>query len=126
MAIPFISRSQVIGMIYVENRSVGGAFGPLDVELLSMFANQAATWQLRMHAGPNIGAATLRPHGRLSQAANDRLEQRNAELMILNSVGEAMAHQLDVETITRLVGDKVRRSLTSTRPPFASMIPKPG
>jgi GAF domain-containing protein/CheY-like chemotaxis protein len=35
-------------------------------------------------------------------------EQRNAELAILNSVGEAMAQTLDVKTVTRIVGDKVR------------------
>ncbi len=34
--------------------------------------------------------------------------QRNNELAILNSVGEAMARTLDVKTITRIVGDKVR------------------
>jgi signal transduction histidine kinase/CheY-like chemotaxis protein len=35
-------------------------------------------------------------------------EQRNAELAILNSVGEAMAKTLDVKTVTKIVGDKVR------------------
>ena len=35
-------------------------------------------------------------------------KQREAELAIINSVGEAMAKQLDVKTVTRIVGDKVR------------------
>jgi GAF domain-containing protein/DNA-binding response OmpR family regulator len=35
-------------------------------------------------------------------------QQRAAELAIINSVGEAMAKQLDVQTVTHLVGDKVR------------------
>ncbi|MBI1879520.1 MAG: GAF domain-containing protein, partial [Chloroflexi bacterium] len=34
--------------------------------------------------------------------------ERVAELTIINSVGEAMAKQLDVQTVTRIVGDKVR------------------
>lgn len=34
--------------------------------------------------------------------------QRNNELAILNSVGEAMTKSLDVKTMTRIVGDKVR------------------
>ncbi len=42
------------------------------------------------------------------QAANDDLARRSAELAIINSVGEAMASQLDVDTIVRIVGDKVR------------------
>ena len=35
-------------------------------------------------------------------------EERAQELAILNSVGEAMAKTLDVKTVTRIVGDKVR------------------
>jgi len=35
-------------------------------------------------------------------------KQREAELAIISSVGEAMAKQLDVKTVTRIVGDKVR------------------
>ena len=36
------------------------------------------------------------------------LNARVDELAILNSVGEAMAQTLDVQTVTRIVGDKVR------------------
>ena len=42
------------------------------------------------------------------QAATDDLARRSAELAIINSVGEAMASRLDVDTIVRIVGDKVR------------------
>ncbi|WP_181177592.1 GAF domain-containing protein [Mesorhizobium sp. B4-1-1] len=45
-------------------------------------------------------------------AENKRLiqfiEERTKELAILNSVGEATAKTLNVETVTRIVGDKVR------------------
>ena len=41
---------------------------------------------------------------RLTQVA----EERTKELAILNSVGEAMAKTLNVKTVTRIVGDKVR------------------
>jgi len=36
------------------------------------------------------------------------LAQKRAELTIINSVGEAMSKQLDIKTVTRIVGDKVR------------------
>src|SRR5689334_9679191 len=39
---------------------------------------------------------------------HQELDQRNNELAILNSVGEAMAKTLDVKTVTKIVGDKVR------------------
>lgn len=35
-------------------------------------------------------------------------QQRMAELDIISSVGEAMAKQLDVKTVTKIVGDKIR------------------
>jgi GAF domain-containing protein len=35
-------------------------------------------------------------------------QQRMAELDIISSVGEAMSKQLDVQTVTRIVGDKIR------------------
>jgi GAF domain-containing protein len=40
-----------------------------------------------------------------------RLVQKEAELAIINSVGEAMSKQLDVATVTKIVGDKVREIL---------------
>jgi GAF domain-containing protein/CheY-like chemotaxis protein len=45
---------------------------------------------------------------RTIEALNNRLAERESELAIINSVGEAMARQLDMDTITRIVGDKVR------------------
>ena len=45
---------------------------------------------------------------------NLTLQQRNAELAMLNSVGEAMVKTLDVKTMTRLVGDSCAKSLTPT------------
>ena len=39
--------------------------------------------------------------------AIEETRRRNAELAIINSVGEAMARTLDVKTMTRIVGDKV-------------------
>jgi len=37
-----------------------------------------------------------------------QLDQREAELAIINSVGEAMSKQLDIQTVTKIVGDKVK------------------
>ncbi|HEX5807111.1 MAG TPA: hypothetical protein VFY25_00480, partial [Anaerolineales bacterium] len=41
------------------------------------------------------------------QDSNHSLEQRNAALGIINNVSEAMTKSLDVQTMTRLVGDKL-------------------
>lgn len=41
-------------------------------------------------------------------ASNLSLEQRNAELALLNSVSAALVETLDIKAMTRLVGDKMR------------------
>jgi GAF domain-containing protein/CheY-like chemotaxis protein len=43
-----------------------------------------------------------------SSSLEQQLAQREAELAILNSVGEAMAKTLDVRTIAKIVGDKIQ------------------
>ncbi len=50
-------------------------------------------------------------HRELEKTVEERtheIQQKANELAIINSVGEAMAKQLDVQTVTRIVGDKVR------------------
>lgn len=42
MCVPLLTRNQIIGAIYVENRSVRGRFREADVAPLQLFANQAA------------------------------------------------------------------------------------
>jgi PAS domain S-box-containing protein len=87
MGVPIIVGTKVIGvasvMKYPEH-----AFAESDVALLSTLAT-------------NMGVAI--ENARLF----DESTQRNAELDIINSVGEAMSRNLDVETVTRIVGDKV-------------------
>ena len=42
-----------------------------------------------------------------------QLLQKEAELKIINSVGEAMSKQLDIDTVTKIVGDNVREILST-------------
>lgn len=42
MCVPLVTRNQIIGAIYVENRSVRGRFREADLAPLQLFANQAA------------------------------------------------------------------------------------
>jgi signal transduction histidine kinase/DNA-binding response OmpR family regulator/tetratricopeptide (TPR) repeat protein len=43
LCVPLLARAELIGLIYVDNRSSSGRFAEADVELLTIFANQAAT-----------------------------------------------------------------------------------
>jgi GAF domain-containing protein/signal transduction histidine kinase len=84
----------VIGMAYDAGSS--RTFGEAEVELLSRFAQLASV---------------ALDNARLFEETRRLLEvtqQRSAELAIINSVGEAMARNLDVQTVTHIVGDKVR------------------
>ena len=97
---PLIAQNQLLGYVYVDMHSNYGLFDEADRDTLGMLANQAAV---------ALDNAML-VEG-LEQRVDDRtddLNQRNAELAIINSISEAMAKTLDVKTITRIVGDKVR------------------
>ncbi len=95
MGVPIIIAEKVLGVISVQSYAQN-AFDDNDLRLLSTLA-------------ANMGVAI--ENARLFEETQRLLEetkQRAAELSIINSVGEAMARQLDVETIARIVGDKVR------------------
>ncbi|HMQ51888.1 MAG TPA: ATP-binding protein [Anaerolineae bacterium] len=72
MCAPLISRSQVLGAIYVENRSISNRFKENDLSPLILFAN---------HAAVMIENAALNDELEARVAARTReLEQRNQEL----------------------------------------------
>lgn len=43
LCVPLVSRAGLVGMIYVDNRTLAGRFSQEDVDLLTIFASQAAT-----------------------------------------------------------------------------------
>ena len=94
--VPIISSDKVLGDIGIDDFERENAFGESELRLLTTIA-------------ASLGTAL--ENARLfdeTQRLLKETEQRNAELAILNSVGEAMAKTLDVQTVTRIVGDKIR------------------
>jgi GAF domain-containing protein/CheY-like chemotaxis protein/tetratricopeptide (TPR) repeat protein len=87
--VPIKDKGRVIGLIGLSNMQKENAFDNASVRLIESLAG-------------SLGIALS--NVRLFEETN----QRAAELAIINSVGEAMAKQLDVKTIARIVGDKVR------------------
>lgn len=43
LCVPLLTRSELVGMIYADNRSLSGRFSQADVDMMMIFANQAAT-----------------------------------------------------------------------------------
>jgi GAF domain-containing protein/CheY-like chemotaxis protein/tetratricopeptide (TPR) repeat protein len=97
---PLIAQNQILGYLYTDMDALYGTFDNTDRDMLGMLANQAAV------ALDN--AQWAQGLERKVEERTEELNQRVDELAILNSVGEAMAKTLDVKTVTKIVGDKVR------------------
>lgn len=89
LGVPIMVGENATGVIMLQNALRENVFTENDARLLTTIA-------------ANVGV-TLQ-NAQLFQTE----QQRATELTIINSVGQAMSQQLDVKTITRIVGDKVR------------------
>ncbi len=94
--VPLIVGEQARGVISLVNMEREHAFSESDVRLLRTLASSIS-----------VALENARLFDE-TQCLLKETEQRNNELAILNSVGEAMAKTLDVKTVTHIVGDKVR------------------
>ncbi|HZM25531.1 MAG TPA: GAF domain-containing protein, partial [Anaerolineales bacterium] len=93
--VPLIVGDEVKGAVKLGNVDHENAFSESDVRLLQTLANSMSV------ALEN--ARLFDETQRLLKETEDRAQ----ELAIINSVGEAMSRQLDMQTIARTVGDKV-------------------
>ena len=89
IAVPLKMEKKILGALTIQSYAPGITYTDSDVQVLTFVAQHIATSLTRARA---IEAE----------------RQRTDELAILNSVGEAMVKTLDVKTVTRIVGDKVR------------------
>jgi len=105
---PLVAQRRLLGYLYAD---IDGAFGRLresDRDLLAMLASQAAValdnaqWSEGLEQKVEERTAEL-------TASNANLEQRNAELAIINSIQQGLAAELDFQAIVDLVGDKLRQ-----------------
>ncbi len=87
--VPLLIDDNVTGYVSLQNVDKENAFSDSDVRLLETLANSMS------NALEN--ARLLR-----------ETEQRTAELAVINSVQEALAKELDIQTIYDLVGDRIR------------------
>ena len=91
---PLISEGKILGAIFLQSYTEGLHYKEQDEEILGFVAQHIATALLR-------------------RRALEAERQRTAELAILYSVSAEMSKSLDVNTLTRLVGDKMREIFQS-------------
>jgi signal transduction histidine kinase/DNA-binding response OmpR family regulator len=89
MGAPLIADGRTLGVVVCQTYTPDQVYAPGDLELLAFVAQ-------------HIGSALTRIR------AIEETRQRNAELALVNEIGEALAKQLDFDAIIQLVGDRVR------------------
>ncbi len=104
---PLIAQNKLLGYLYADMEGVYGRFDDTDRDMMGLLANQAAValdnaqWSAGLEQKVEQRTAEL-------TASNTNLEQRNAELAIINSIQQGLASELDFQAIVDLVGDKLR------------------
>jgi GAF domain-containing protein/DNA-binding response OmpR family regulator len=89
IGVPLVSEGRAIGVLAVQSYVDGITYDDEDERLLTFVAQHIADALQRTR-----GASEIR--------------QRNAELALINEVGDALSRQLDFQAIIDLVGDRIR------------------
>ncbi|HET9083886.1 MAG TPA: GAF domain-containing protein [Candidatus Limnocylindrales bacterium] len=86
---PLRAEGRTLGLLVVQSYTPEHVYDQDDLELLTF-------------VGQHIGSALSRAR------AIEETRERNAELAVINEIGEALAKQVDFDSIVQLVGERVR------------------
>jgi signal transduction histidine kinase/CheY-like chemotaxis protein/tetratricopeptide (TPR) repeat protein len=112
IAIPLVTGSRLIGVLYADMRAIFGRFTQSDVDLLTILVAQAAT----AVENARLYQEMLLANRELERRVIERtaaLEQRAAELATVNRVGQALSRQLDLDALVGLVGETMRETFAA-------------
>jgi len=101
---PLLFKQQLLGFLYADLDGLFGRFHDSDRDLLAALAAQAA-----------VALTNLRTQEGLEHTVAERtaaLEQRAAELAIINAVQQALAGELSMQGVYDAVGDKLSEVFT--------------
>jgi GAF domain-containing protein/DNA-binding response OmpR family regulator len=98
---PLVTGGQTVGVVVCQTYDGSSPFAVGDLDVLAV-------------VGQHLGAALSRAR------AIEETRQRNAELALVNEIGQALAEQLDFGTIIELVGERIR-SIFQSRTLFIAL-----
>ncbi len=84
LCVPLKRKQKLLGLIYLENRTIAGMFTPDQTELLEIFANQAAT---------------AIENAQLFELTDEKLQKKVHELSAINSVISTISQTMDLKLI---------------------------
>ncbi len=105
LCVPLVADADLIGMIYADNRSVSGRFSQTDLDLMMIFANQAATAIENAHLYEKLITANQKLV-EWTHTLETRVDERTAELQEANTALSQRAVQLEASS-------QVSKQLTS-------------
>ncbi|MFP4395009.1 MAG: protein kinase domain-containing protein [Anaerolineales bacterium] len=103
--VPLVADANLIGMIYADNRSVSGRFSQTDLDLMMIFANQAATAIENAHLYEKLVTANQKLM-EWTHTLETRVDERTRELQEANATLSHRAVQLEASS-------QVSKQLTS-------------
>ena len=115
LCVPLVAHSELIGALYADNRSISGRFSQADVDLLTIFASQAAAAieNARLHEErQRINKELEKAAQNLEKRVNERtaeLRQRTRQLQTVNVALTRRALQLKT---TAQVANRITSILT--------------
>ncbi len=86
LCVPLKIKQKLLGLIYLENRSIIGIFTPEQVEFLEIFANQAAT---------------AIENAQLFELTDEKLQKKVHELSAINTVISTISQTMDLDFILK-------------------------
>ncbi|HEX9116360.1 MAG TPA: GAF domain-containing protein, partial [Anaerolineae bacterium] len=106
-AVPLLAHGDLVGVLYAANRPLFGRFDAADLDLLSVFANQAGTALDNAHLYQDMEGRVAERTAELA-VSNAALSDRAAELEVIASLQHGLATGLDFQAMIDLTGEKLR------------------
>ncbi|MGI8968620.1 MAG: response regulator, partial [Chloroflexota bacterium] len=119
IGLPLVAHGRLLGLLYVDMRTVFGCFATEDVDLLTVLTSQAAAALENAQLYGEIVDANRELEERVAartadlREANRSMEQRATELTTINRISEALFQHLDLDALIKVIGETLRETFAA-------------